>query len=264
MKEICHKGFARLVGTYGAMPMEPEALEIIINASVEPDQIDKEIFSKNVFYGAKWLYNHTIGAKELAVNYLRNAYDAHASDESSWIRELGFAFHFITDWATPHHSLKSNSNPLIGLTKTGAQLGGAIGGISEPDKDSSKELKGSLIGGGILGLIGLIALPISHSRFESRCDKRWEKNTQLVTEFFRVKAEKAENNQLPEQLDLALDLFDKKMNNLRQLCEKLPFFWIDRCDNVEFANYMVEIALVLNFACQIIRMNNGGESGATE
>ena len=262
MKEICHKGFARLVGTYGALPMEPEALEIIINASVEPDQIDKEIFSKNVFYGAKWLYNHTIGAKELAVNYIRNAYDAHASDESSWLRELGFAFHFITDWATPQHSL--NSNLLTGLTKTGAQLGGAIGGISEPDKDSSKELKGSLIGGGILGLIGLIALPISHSRFESRCDKRWEKNTQLVTEFFRVKAEKAENNQLPEQLDLALDLFDKKMNNLRQLCENLSIFWIDRCDNEEYANYMVEIALVLNFACQIITMNNGDESGATE
>ena len=195
MKEICHKGFARLVGTYGTMPMEPEALEIIINASVEPDQIDKEIFSKNVFYGAKWLYNHTIGAKELAVNYLRNAYDAHASDESSWIRELGFAFHFITDWATPQHSL--NSNLLTGLTKTGAQLGGAIGGISEPDKDSSKELKGSLIGGGILGIVGLVALQISHSRFESRCDKRWEKNTQLVTEIFRAKAE---NNQLPEHL----------------------------------------------------------------
>ncbi|MHA1467228.1 MAG: hypothetical protein ACTSP6_04015 [Promethearchaeota archaeon] len=264
MKEICHKGFARLVGTYGALPMEPEALEIIINASVEPDQIDKEIFSKNVFYGAKWLYNHTIGAKELAVNYLRNAYDAHASDESSWLRELGFVFHFITDWATPQHSLNSNSNLFTGLTKTGAQLGGAIGGISEPDKDSSKKLKGSLIGGGILGLIGLVAQQISHSRFESRCDKRWEKNTQLVTEFFIEKAEKAENNQLPEQIDLALDLFDKKMNNLRQLCEKLPFFWIDRCDNEEYANYMVEIALVLNFACQIITMNNGDESGATE
>jgi hypothetical protein len=262
LKEICHKGFARLVGTYGALPMEPEALEIIINASMEPDQIDKEIFSKNVFYGAKWLYNHTIGAKELAVNYLRNAYDAHASDESSWLRELGFVFHFITDWATPQHSLNSDSNLLTGLTKTGAQLGGAIGGISEPDKDSSKKLKGSLIGGGILGLIGLVAQQISHSRFESRCDKRWEKNTQLVTEFFIAKAEKAENNQLPEQIDLALDLFDKKMNNLRQLCEKLPFFWIDRCDNEEYANYMVEIALVLNFACQILKMKNSNESGA--
>ena len=54
------------------------------------------------------------------------------------------------------------------------------------------------------------------------------------------------------------------MNNLRQLCDKLPFFWIDRCDNEEYANYMVEIALVLNFACQIIIMSNGGESGATE
>ena len=258
MKDICHKGFARLVGTYGALPMEPEALEIIINASVEPDQIDKEIFSKNVFYGAKWLYNHTMGAKELAVKYLRNAYDANVSNEISWLRELGFAFHFIADWATPQHSINSNSNPLIGLTRTGAQLGGVIGGISDPDKNSSKELKGSLIGGGILGLIGLIVLPISHSRFESRCDKRWEKNIQLVTEFFRAKVE---NNQLPEQLDLALGLFEEKMNNLRQICDKLSIFWIDTCDNVEYANYMVEIALVMNFACQIIMINNRGESG---
>ena len=55
----------------------------------------------------------------------------------------------------------------MGLTKVGAQLGGAIGGISESDKGSKKELKGSLIGGGVLGIIGLIALQISHSRFES-------------------------------------------------------------------------------------------------
>ena len=259
MKDICHKGFARLVGTYGALQMEPEALEIIINASVEPDQIDKEIFKKNILYGAKWLYNHTIDAKELAVNYLRNAYDAYANDESSWIRELGFAFHFITDWGTPHHSLNSNSNPLVGLTKVGAQLGGAIGGISKSGKNSEKELKGSLIGGGIMGLIGLVALPISHSRFESRCDERWEENLPLVSDFFRTKVE---SNQIPEQLDLAFDLFEKKMNNLRQLCEKLPTFWIDRCDNVEYANYMVEIALVMNFACQILMMKNSGENGA--
>ena len=42
MKEICHKELARLVGTHGSSPVEPEALEIMVNATVEPDQIDRK------------------------------------------------------------------------------------------------------------------------------------------------------------------------------------------------------------------------------
>ncbi len=256
MKEICHKELARLVGTHGSSPVEPEDLEIMVNATVEPDQIDRKRFSENFFYGIKWLFNHTIGAKKLAVNYIRKASEAHAWDNRSWSRCLGFAFHFIADWATPHHSPTSNSNPILDFTQAGVQLGGTIGGIYESGNSLEDELigflKGALIGGGIFGGIGTIFLYFSHRNFESRCDERWEENAQLVTKLFR---EKVGHQQLPDQYEQALDLFEKKMNNLSQLCENLPAIWINTCDDAEYADYMVEIALVMDCACQIVMMN---------
>lgn len=257
MKEICHKGLARLVGTYGSSQIEPNALEIVINASVEPDQVDRKRFSENFFYGIKWLSNHTIGAKNLAVNYLRKACDAHAINNSSWLRDLGITFHFITDWGTPHHSSTSKSNPVLDLTQAGAQLGGIIGGISKSGASWKDELKGyvkgTLIGGGVFGVIGLIFLYFSHRNFESRCDELWEENSRLVRKYFESKRGQL---QLPEQLDLALDLFEEKMNNLYQQSENLPANWIDTCNDIEYAEYMAEIAIVMDLACQIVMMNN--------
>ena len=178
LKEICHKELARLVGTYRSSSLEQDALEILVNASVEPDQIDRRRFSENFFYGIKWLFNHTVRAKELAMKYLREAHDALARDNTTWARTLGFEFHFITDWGTPHHSPTSKSNTILELTQAGAQLGGTIGSISESGTGLLDELKGfgkgALIGGGISVGIGLISLYFSHKHFESRCDELWE------------------------------------------------------------------------------------------
>lgn len=257
MKEICHKGLARLVGTYGTFTVEPEVLESIVNASVEPDQIDRRRFSENLFYGIKWLSNHTIKAKNLAVKYLRKAYDARSRNNNSWSRDLGITFHFITDWGTPHHSPTSNSNLVLELTQAGAQLGGSIGVISESGTNFLDTLKGfvkgALLGGGISGGIGLIFLYFSHKYFESRCDERWEENVRLVREHFRAKLG---HPQPPEQFNLALDLFEEKMNNLYQQSENLPANWIDTYNDVEYADYMSDIAIVMDLACQIVIRNN--------
>ncbi|MHA1251245.1 MAG: hypothetical protein ACTSRP_14745 [Candidatus Helarchaeota archaeon] len=256
MKEIVHKGLTRLVGTYGSSPIESNALEIIINASVEPDQVDRKKFSENLFYGINWLFNHTIGAKKLAIKNLINACNAYAINDISWLKSLGITFHFITDWGTPHHALNSKSNPFLDLTRTGAQLGGKISTISKSSTSWKDELKkyfqGALIGGGISGAIGLFVLYLSHSNFESRCDELWEENIQLIRENFRGRVK---HQHVPEQLNLALDLFEEKMNYLRQLSKNLPSNWINTCNSIEYADYMTEIALVMNLACEIVMMN---------
>ena len=256
MKEICHKGLAKLVGQYGSSLIDPNALEIVVNASVEPDKIDREKFSENFFFGIKWLFNHTIGAKELAVSYLRNACDAYAKKNNSWLKNLGFAFHFITDWGTPYHSPTSKSNPFLDITEVGAKLGGKIGIMSKSNKNWRDELrefvKGALIGGGIFGSIALILLYFSHNNFESRCDELWNENIPLIRKHFRGKLV---HPKLPKKINLALDLFEEKMNNLHQRSENLHADWIDNCSNEEYADYMSDISIVMDLACQIVIKN---------
>ena len=256
MKEICHKGLAKLVGNYGSSLIEPDALELIVIASVEPDKIDRERFSENFFYGIKWLSNHTIKARKLAVSYLRKACDDYGKNSKSWLKNLGFAFHFITDWGTPYHSPTSKSNPFLDITEAGAKLGGKIGMMSKPNKSWRDELrefvKGALIGGGIFGSIALLSLYFSHNNFESRCDERWKENFPLIREHFRAKLV---HPQLPKKINLALDLFEEKMNNLHQRSENLPADWIDNCTDVEYADYMSDIAIVMDLACQIVLIN---------
>ncbi len=255
MKEISHKGLAQMVGTFKTSPIKLETLEIIVNAAVEPDRIDKIRFSEDFFYGIKWLYNHTIGAKDLATKFFNKSYDAYIRNNNSWSKELGLSFHFITDWGTPHHFLTSNSNPVLDLTKAGAKLGGTIGVISEPGTSNLDDLKGfikgALIGGGVSSGIGLIFLHLAHRNFENRCDERWKENLQLIKEIFKIKAG---HQKIPSQLDIVLDHFEEKMNNLSQLRDNLPVNWIDNCSDVKFAEYMVEIALVMDFVFKVVIM----------
>lgn len=253
MKEICHKGLARLVGKYGFSLIEPNALELVVNASVEPDIIDRERFSENFFYGIRWVFNHTIGAKKLAVKFIRKARDAYTMNSISWLKNLGIAFHFIIDWGTPYHSPTSKSNPFLDIAQAGAEFGGKIGIMSKSSNSWRDELrefvKGALIGGGIFGAFGLILLYFSHNNFETRCDERWKENVPLIREHFRAKVGYPK---LPEKLNLTLDLFEEKMNNLYQQSENLPAIWIDNCSDVEYADYMSDIAVVMDLACQIV------------
>ena len=253
MKEICHKGLARLVGEYGSSRIVPNDLELVVKASVEPDNIDKERFSENFFYGIKYLFNHTIKAKKLSVNYIRKARDAYAMNNSSWLKKLGIAFHFITDWGTPHHSLTSKSNPFLDFTQAGAQLGGEVSIMSKSSRNWRDELwefiKGASIGGGIFAAIALLLLYFSHNNFEYRCDESWKESISLITEHFKAKLV---HSQFPMNINLAFDLFEEKMNNLHLRSDNLPANWIDNCTDVEYADYMSDIAIVMNLACQIV------------
>ncbi|MHA1490694.1 MAG: hypothetical protein ACTSRI_13680 [Promethearchaeota archaeon] len=261
-----------MVGTYGSFPLETEVLESIINASVEPDLINRqritEDFINALTIPIEWLLDHGIYAKELAINFIYEACEAKKNDNRSWSRSLGWVFHYITDWGTPHHSPNSRSTPVITSTKIGVKtgaitggIGGFIKGITRPNTNFWEIILDILTGGGIgagIGAgtgagVGVIGLAFGHNNFENRCDELWEENIQLINENFRTMVR---YQQLPEQLNLALNLFEEKMNSFRQLCENLSENWIDTCGGVEYANYMVEIALVMNLACQIVIRNN--------
>ena len=41
MKEITHKGLARLVGLYGSHAIDSDNLQILESSSVEPDEINR-------------------------------------------------------------------------------------------------------------------------------------------------------------------------------------------------------------------------------
>jgi len=272
LKEISHKGLARVVGTYGTYPLEQEGLESIIKASVEPDLINRQRITENFINALtipiEWLIDHGIYAKDLAIHFINEACEAKKNNDRSWSRSLGWAFHFITDWGTPHHSLMSNSNPVIPSAKLGAKtgaisggIGGFIKGITKPNTsfwevvlDVLKGVgMGAVIGTGAGAGAGVIELAFDHNNFENHCDVLWEEKIQSIRDNFRVKVGE---QQLPEQLTSALNLFEEKMNSLRQLCENLPANWIDTCDGDEYSEYMIEIALVMDLACQIVIESN--------
>jgi len=268
LKEISHKGLARLVGTYGTYPLEQEVLESIIKASVEPDLINRQRITENFINALtipiEWLLEHGIYAKDLAIYFINEAYEAKKNNDISWSKSLGWAFHFITDWGTPHHSPKSKSNPVIPSAKIGAKtgafaggIGGLIKGITKPNISFWEVLldvlkgvgTGAVIGAGVGAGAGVIELAFDHNNFEKRCDVLWEENLQSIRDNFRIKVGE---QQLPEQSTSALNLLEEKMNSLRQLCENLPTNWIDTCDSDEYLEYMIQIALVMDLANQIV------------
>jgi len=126
LREICHKGLAKLVGAYGSLSMNNEALSELIKASIEPDLEIRKNIEKNLQNIPKvvpilfeWLIEHTIGAKEKAILNLKKAKNTHLKDDSSWIGFLGQTFHYITDWGTPYHAplsveIQSSQIPFFG------------------------------------------------------------------------------------------------------------------------------------------------------
>ena len=98
MKEITHKGLARLVGVYGSYPTDYNNLQILESSSVEPDSLNREELGKGLIKAIptsiKWLVDHTIRAKELAIQYINEATKAYNSGDYSWSRWLGWCcFH---------------------------------------------------------------------------------------------------------------------------------------------------------------------------
>ncbi|KKL11281.1 hypothetical protein LCGC14_2547380 [marine sediment metagenome] len=253
MKELVHRECGYLVGTYGSVKINLSTIDTLVKSSVEPDKLNKEEIRKDLFnlltIPMEWLINHTIRAKTLAIRCLWEAHQLHRIGDSNWVRILGWAYHYIADWATPHHSPTSNANQVPILMGLGSILGGFLGGIARSSGSLEDTLKGiaqgALVGTTILGGVGIIGLIIDHSEFEDICDIRWVKNVDLIKQRFITQTE---NQILHISFEENLSLFDLKMNDLRNECNALSSDWIHSSNSLTFAEYMVNIALLIDFA----------------
>jgi hypothetical protein len=235
LREITHKGLARLVGLYGSYPIDSNNLQILEISSIEPDRLNREEIAKGPLKAIKttveWLVDHTLKAKELSIQYLNETNKAYKIGDPSWIRWLGWCFHFITDWATPYHSPSSKSNPIIQSTSGRFK--------------TAYENKEGLVAPILDTVSTLIKSKVDHDNFEDICEKRWQQNETLVRKNFVKLKKNRESN-------LDLKGFSTMMDNLRVNCENLSADWIITSTNQEFAAYMTEIAKVMDFACCII------------
>ena len=223
------------MGLYGSYPIDSNSLQLLEFSSIEPDRLNREEIAKGPLKAIKtsieWLVKHTLKAKELSIQYLNEANKAYKIGDPSWIRWLGWCFHFITDWATPYHSPDSKSNPIIKSTS----------GIF---KEAYENKEGLFVP--ILNTVStLIKSKVDHDNFEDICEKRWQQNETLVkNNFIKLKKSRKSN--------LDLKVFNTMMDILRFNCENLSADWIIISTNQEFASYMTEIAKVMDVACCII------------
>ncbi|MBA7512542.1 hypothetical protein ES705_04548 [subsurface metagenome] len=235
MKEITHKGLARLVGLYSSYSIDSDNLQILESSSVEPDEKNREELDKGMFEAIitsiGWFTDHTAKAKELSIQYINKASEAYNSGDHSWSRWLGWSFHFITDWATPYHSLKSMSRYIS-------------------DSKSDKSNKESANDDGFFlnflkGVSGLLKFKVDHDKFEVICEERWQQDEPIIKDNFI----KFKHNRMSF---VDLEIFDEMMDELQVKCENLLLDWIINCTDQEFARYMTDIAIVMDVACCIV------------
>jgi len=259
LKDITHKQLTRLVGEYGTIPVGSEYVEDLMAFSIEPDHINKQKIAENLFESLsvplKWLIDHTVKAKKMAIQSIQIAQKEKKEGSKAWVRHLGWAFHYITDWATPHHSPKSKSNPLPVMAGLGALFGGILGGLSEASKKDKKKFlngiaKGSLIGAGMMGAAGAIDLAINHSKFEKECDRRWN-NLTVDSIFIKFESKRISLAEISIKED-QMDYFKELMNSMRTYAEDIPSDWIFTCSDDEFIEYMIKIGVVMDFAAQLV------------
>ncbi len=235
MREITHKGLARLVGLYGSHSIDSDNLQILESSSVEPDEKNKEELSKGILEAIMisigWFTDHTAKAKELSIQYINKSYEAYNSGDHSWSRWLGWCFHFITDWATPYHSLKSMSR-YISDSKS-----------DKSNKESANE-DGFFLNS-LKDVSGLLKFKIDHDKFEVICEERWQQDEPIIKDnFIQFKHKRMSF--------VDLEIFNEMMDELQAKCENLLLDWIINCTDQEFARYMTDIAIVMDVACCIV------------
>jgi len=229
MREITHKGLARLVGFYGSHKIDPVNLSILELSSVEPDEIRREQLDKGMFEAIigsfGWFSEHTIKAKELSIENVINACEAYNSGNQSWSKWLGWCFHYITDWATPYHSIKLMIKYIL--------------------DSENKNLNEDLFLTIIEKFANLAKFKIEHDQFESICEKRWQEIEPIVKENII----KFKNN---KKFSVNLDSFDKMMDELSLRVENRSVQWANESTNQEFAKYMTQIAILMDLACRLV------------
>ncbi len=232
MREITHKGLARLVGLFGTHTMNSSNLEILVSSSVEPDEINREEVSKSMLEAIStsivWMVDHTDRAKELAIQNIIKASKAYNSGDPLWSRWLGWAFHFITDWATPYHSSNARTKYIVDSKKDILDIKSKNGGISI----------GKIIANKILNAM---MFKTDHDKFEEICEERWQQNIFIIKDNFI----KSKENFLGF---VNLEIFSLKMDELQATSEKRNLEWIQNCSDQEFSQYMVDIAAIMDIA----------------
>ena len=236
MREITHKGLARLVGLYGSHAIDSDNLQILESSSVEPDEINREGLRKGMFEAIMtsigWFTDHTDRAKELSIQNINKTSEAYNSGDQSWSRWLGWVFHFITDWATPYHSLKTMSKYILDSKNEISNKVSENGGVS--------------IWTNILdNLLNLIKFKADHDKFEDICEERWQQNDLMIKDNFI----KFKENSISF---VDLEIYSEKMDELRVKCENKLLDWITKCSDQEFSLYMTDIAKVMDVACRIV------------
>lgn len=236
MREITHKGLARLVGLYGSCTIDSDNLQILVSKSVEPDEIKREGLRKGMLEAIKtsigWLTGHTDKAKELSIQNINKTYKAYNSGDQSWSRWLGWVFHFIADWATPYHSLKTMSKLILD---------------SKNDTSNNESENDGVSPWIILFEKGLNAakFKVDHDKFEVICEERWQQDEPIIKDnFIQFKHKRMSF--------VDLEIFNEMMDELQVKCENLLLDWIINCTDQEFAQYMTDIAILMDAACCIV------------
>ncbi len=235
MREITHKGLARLVGLYGSHTIDSVNLQILESSSVEPDEINREELRKGmleaIMTSIVWFADHTDKAKELSIQNINKTSEAYNSGDQSWSRWLGWVFHFIADWATPYHSSNTMSKYILD---------------SKSDILNKESEKGGISLLTILDkFLNLVKFKADHDKFEDICEDRWQQNNSIIKDNFI----KFKENSISF---VDLEIFNEKMEELRAKYENKLLDWIIDCSDQEFSRYMTDIAKVMDVACQIV------------
>jgi hypothetical protein len=257
MRNKCHQELAKLVAATNPTIFRDDTLQTLIQSSIEPDETNKQRIMENILDAltipVEWLVNHTVRAKELTIRCVWNAYEMRRKKNSTWLQYLGWAFHYIADWGTPHHSPVSKSNPVPAMTGIGAIIGGVLGGFSKAGEGLGEVLKGvakgALMGAGISGVAGIVGLVIEHNEFEIKCDARWDDNSNLIKDkFFKLKEQYIPSN----EIGVAFKNLENLLDDLRSECNYLPPDWISQSSTTEYSDYMVKIAIIMHFVFQMV------------
>ncbi len=242
MEPIVHQGLSNLVIQMGNVQIRSYEAKNIVKASIEPDLLNKQEIEANMLKTPKVLYNwwkeHSLWAKDLAIIYIKEAQKAYRDQESNWTQYLGWAFHFITDRATPYHS-PNKLKPLINS-------------IQDDFEEGANSLKGfsvkSQIAGGLLNVGAnlfskAIDLKINHDDFEDLCDEKWISCKSMISEILL-------SLKKPDRSIINLSFIEKKINYLHEKYKDISLKWINTNNNYE--KYMAEIVFVMDLAYQFI------------
>ena len=263
MREICHKGLARMAGVYGSVRVQKKLLPELINASVEPDLEYRQKIEDNlgnifkliptVF---KWFYEHTIGAKDEAILNLKNAHYALIKGDQEWIRFLGRTLHFIADWGTLYHSPSSMVDIIIPTSIMGGIGAGLLSlvfnWLEESDEIIENSAKWGLFGAIASGGFSMVNQYLEHKNFEKKCDEYWDRYENLINKKFT-----AIKNQFhfPKDFEDAVEIFEEIMNDLGNISKNTITDMFFKNNGSSFSDYMVQIAIIMDFTIRIVSIN---------